>query len=316
MDAETLKVVAQVAGIGGIALAVLLMVFREVIQKNIFTSLSPEEGYRLLRLIIVSTWSVAIIGVGAWIYTKTQGAPTVDAAGTVVKEFAVSGLITDADNNGLGDVDVFMVGGDDHVRTNDSGAFRLKIKAAENSIVNVRVAKQGYKARTENVKLPTSGLIVALTATAPATTAPVAPAPQPTSSGGGGDAPSRTDVSRPREASGGGSVDRPRDPPPSKTGRVYIRYTGDVYGCNLFVTFRLGERTVSPVAGPGQNFPVNDIPLGETEYVVGGTITCPSFGGACTAAGSGRLKLENERIYDVVWTPNYPTCPVRLAGLP
>jgi hypothetical protein len=85
MDAETLKVVAQVAGIGGIALAVLLMVFREVIQKNIFTRLSQEEGYRLLRLMIVSTWSVAIIGVGAWVYAKGQGAPTVDAAGTVVK---------------------------------------------------------------------------------------------------------------------------------------------------------------------------------------------------------------------------------------
>src|SRR6185295_4793206 len=132
MDAETLKVVAQVAGIGGIALAVLLMVFREVIQKNIFTSLSQEEGYRLLRLIIVSTWSVAIVGVGAWVYARDQGKPTVDETGAVVKEFAVSGLVTDADNNGLTDVDVFMVGADDHVRTNESGAFTLKLRAAEN----------------------------------------------------------------------------------------------------------------------------------------------------------------------------------------
>src|SRR5437763_9171007 len=132
MDAETLKVVAQVAGIGGVALAVLLMVFREVIQKNIFTSLSAEEGYRLLRLIIVSTWSVAIIGMGAWGYAKAQATPSVHASGAVVKEFAVSGLITDGDNNGLGDVDVFMVGGEDHVRTNNSGAFTLKIKAADN----------------------------------------------------------------------------------------------------------------------------------------------------------------------------------------
>src|SRR5689334_1511523 len=98
MDAETLKVVAQVAGIGGVALAVLLMVFREVIQKNIFPNLSQDSGYRLLRLIIVSTWSVAIVGVGAWVYAREQAKPTVDETGTVVKEFAVSGLITDGDN--------------------------------------------------------------------------------------------------------------------------------------------------------------------------------------------------------------------------
>src|SRR3982750_2049400 len=98
MDAETLKVVAQVAGIGGIALAVLLMVFREVIRKNSFPSLSQQEGYRLLRLVIISTWSIAIIGVGAWVYAKGQATPSVDATGAVVREFSLSGLITDADN--------------------------------------------------------------------------------------------------------------------------------------------------------------------------------------------------------------------------
>src|SRR5262249_40510991 len=129
MDAETLKVVAQIAGIGGVALAVFLMVFREVIRKNIFTKLLPEEGYRLLRLIIVAAWSVAIIGVVAWIYAKGQAIPTVDANGTTVKDFTVAGLIVDADGNGLGGVDVFALGNDQHSKTSDDGAFKLTIRA-------------------------------------------------------------------------------------------------------------------------------------------------------------------------------------------
>jgi hypothetical protein len=314
MDAETLKVVAQVAGIGGIALAVLLMVFREVIQKNIFTSLSQEEGYRLLRLIIVSTWSVAIIGIGAWLYAKNQPGPTVDPTGVVAKEFSLSGLITDADNNGLGDVDVFMVGAEDHVRTNNSGAFTLKIKAAENSIVNVRMAKSGYKARTENVKLPSTGLIVALTATAPPPEPPQRHANDVDA--GGGDIVSRGDIARPVNQ-GGVYVerDRPRDPPPSRTGRIYLRYQGDIYACQLGVMFQIGDRSVTPLAAAGQNFPVNDIALGDTRYSVSGQIFCPSFGGQCAAAGGGRLNLENEAVYSVVWQPG-TVCQVRLAKLP
>ncbi len=72
MEAEFLEALGQIAGIGGIALGVLLSVFRGVIRKAIFPTLSPDQGFRLLRLIIVSVWSVAVLGVGAWIWTEVQ----------------------------------------------------------------------------------------------------------------------------------------------------------------------------------------------------------------------------------------------------
>ena len=72
MDAEILEALGQIAGIGGIALGVLLLVFRDVVRKAIFPKLTPERGYRLLRSIIVSVWSVAVLGVGAWIWTEVQ----------------------------------------------------------------------------------------------------------------------------------------------------------------------------------------------------------------------------------------------------
>jgi hypothetical protein len=53
MDADVLKVVGQVAGIGGLALGVFLLLFRDIIRKNIFSKLPPAEAYRLLRLITV-----------------------------------------------------------------------------------------------------------------------------------------------------------------------------------------------------------------------------------------------------------------------
>jgi hypothetical protein len=70
MDTELIKAVGQVAGIGGIALGVFLLLFRDLIRKQIFPTLAKREGYRLLRLIAVLIWSVALAGIGAWVWTS------------------------------------------------------------------------------------------------------------------------------------------------------------------------------------------------------------------------------------------------------
>jgi hypothetical protein len=54
VDADVHKIVGQVAGIGGLALGVFLLLFRDIIRKNIFPKLPPAEAYRLLRLITVT----------------------------------------------------------------------------------------------------------------------------------------------------------------------------------------------------------------------------------------------------------------------
>ncbi len=72
MEAEILEALGQVAGIGGIALGVLLLVFRDILRKAIFPKLTRERAYRLLRWIVVSVWSVAVLGVGAWTWTEVQ----------------------------------------------------------------------------------------------------------------------------------------------------------------------------------------------------------------------------------------------------
>jgi hypothetical protein len=72
MEREILKIAAEVAGLGGLALGVLLLVCRDVLTKNIFPNLTKKQGYALLRLIVVLVWSVALIGRGAWTYLQVQ----------------------------------------------------------------------------------------------------------------------------------------------------------------------------------------------------------------------------------------------------
>src|SRR3954452_11426105 len=74
MDAQVLRTVGQVAGIGGLALGVFLLLFRDIIRKNIFPKLPPAEAYRLLRLITGAVWSVALAGIAAWVYVNQASA--------------------------------------------------------------------------------------------------------------------------------------------------------------------------------------------------------------------------------------------------
>ena len=113
MEAEILEALGQVAGIGGIALGVLLLVFRDVVRKAIFPKLSPDHGYRLLRLIVVSVWSVALLGVGAWVWTEVQ----CDGAERIATRGAQSPIVTCTQ----GQV-IINIGGDAAVGGPETGA--------------------------------------------------------------------------------------------------------------------------------------------------------------------------------------------------
>ena len=112
MQAEILEALGQIAGIGGIALGVLLLVFRDVVRKAIFPRLTPDHGYRLLRLIIVSVWSVAVLGLGAWIWTDVQ----CDGAERIATRGAQSPIVTCTQGRVI-----IRIGGDAAVGTTETG---------------------------------------------------------------------------------------------------------------------------------------------------------------------------------------------------
>ena len=70
MEFDVLRIVGQIAGIGGIALGVVLLLFREVIRKKIFPNLTKQQAYRLLRLLLVLVWCLALAGIAAWVVVE------------------------------------------------------------------------------------------------------------------------------------------------------------------------------------------------------------------------------------------------------
>ena len=81
-ELEGLKQLGQIAGIGGIALGVLLLVFRDVIRKAVFPRLSAEQGFGLLKLILILVWTVALAGIAAYAYVETRPSDAPNGTGS------------------------------------------------------------------------------------------------------------------------------------------------------------------------------------------------------------------------------------------
>lgn len=73
MDADLLKTLGHILGIGGVALGVFFLLFREFLRKSIFPMMKKDDAYRLLRLIAVLIWSVAPVGIAAWFWGDRIG---------------------------------------------------------------------------------------------------------------------------------------------------------------------------------------------------------------------------------------------------
>lgn len=71
METSILKAVGQIAGIGGLAIGMIVIVSREVIRKTIFPNLTKKQAFRLLMTIVILSWSVALGGILAWAYVAT-----------------------------------------------------------------------------------------------------------------------------------------------------------------------------------------------------------------------------------------------------
>ena len=72
METQLLEAVGKIAGIGGIALGVFVLLFEEVIRKNIFPMLSDDHASALIRQFMYLTFAVAVCGIAAWTYVAVK----------------------------------------------------------------------------------------------------------------------------------------------------------------------------------------------------------------------------------------------------
>jgi len=167
MDAGIFKALGEIAGLAGLAVGLILLLYREIIQKNIFPALSKRDAYRLLRAIAVLSWSVAIVGILSWVWSisverRRQDASQVAASATSPEaQTVIAGTIVDQVTNlAIGDATVAIGGESFKTTSDDTGNFRIVLLANHSGRVRVLATKAGYQKVDQSVTPPTHGLIL------------------------------------------------------------------------------------------------------------------------------------------------------------
>lgn len=156
MDYELFKIAGAVAGIGGIALAAVVYIFREVIRKEIFPRLTKGQAYKLLNRIIVLIFVIGVLGIAAYLVVNWQNGsrgnsnqsrdgqtPTPTPATS-----ELSGTVHDQNEEPLqgAKVTIDELPGMKPVETSSDGNFTFNyIPRKYGEGVRIRVVKEGYQ---------------------------------------------------------------------------------------------------------------------------------------------------------------------------
>ena len=165
------RIVGATSGLAGLAVGMIVILFKEVIRKRIFPMLPKREAYGLLRLVLVLSWSIAVVGIGAWTYVQwlsqrqLSGAPQATEKAAVAAALVIAGTVVDRDTNaGIGQASIAIAGSKDVITSEDSGNFRIQLPPglARGERQRLSVSKAGYQQLDTSVLPPTENLTLLL----------------------------------------------------------------------------------------------------------------------------------------------------------
>lgn len=151
MDSNFFKIAGVVAGIGGIAIATVVLIFREVIRKEIFPQLTKHQAYNLLNRIIVLTFVIGVLGIGAYIVTAKRDGGAVASNQNITTTPAkadLSGTVLDQNEKPVQGARITIddVPGMQAVETSSAGVFNLRdLPKQYGEGVRIRVMMEGYE---------------------------------------------------------------------------------------------------------------------------------------------------------------------------
>jgi hypothetical protein len=169
MDTHLLELAGKIAGLAGISVAAALLLFREVIRRNILPRLSQRDAFSLIRLLCILMFILSACGIATWGYIQTvRESPRNEIRNSVheaKQPLAVAGRAVDeASDDPIGQAAVTISGRAESYVTEDNGNFRIQLDASTvlDHRVRIRVSKQNYLTWDGSVEVPGENLIIQL----------------------------------------------------------------------------------------------------------------------------------------------------------
>lgn len=76
MDGNFWSAIAGAAGLAGIAVALVIRLFRDIIARNFFSTLTPDHSFQIVSQIIRASFTLGVICIIAWLFSGMNLAVT------------------------------------------------------------------------------------------------------------------------------------------------------------------------------------------------------------------------------------------------
>lgn len=301
MDLNALAGLGKIAGIAGIAVGALVLIFSGVIRKNIFPGLTKDQGYKVIRMIVMIAGAIAFVGIGAWVYLDVVKNARIKE-GKLVSKYIV-GKVVDANGGPVVSANIEVSQDNSFLDKSDgNGRFALEVKGIGQKYLDVVVKHRSYVTNREKVKVNFEEKETEVKLENAIVLQDAYP-PDQNEVRNNDDTPNGSytnDIQSNQSQSGGNPVTTG-----GATGNITLKYMGDALDCNLNLNINVGGKSFNPNSNP---FTIGGIPTGSQNYSVSGLITCGYED--CSALGQGNLYIQDNAVYYVMW--NYYTCDVGL----
>ncbi|WP_417609836.1 hypothetical protein [Owenweeksia hongkongensis] len=296
MNIEALENLGKIAGIAGISIGALVLIFGSVIRKNIFPGLTKEQGYTVIRMMIIGACVLALVGIAAWIYVDVQKNQR-DKEAILVSKY-ITGHVKDVEGKPVVSAEVEVAQYPEAFdRTDGSGKFAVRLNGKGSKYLDVVLKHKNYKLIRQKVKVnfDEEGEDILIDQIVMETAYP----PDPV----------REDVVDDNDYHQGKSNDpgygKDYSKPVSKNNLVNANliYMGDMYNCILDITVNIAGQTIQPT---GNRVLMQNLRAGNQTYSINGLIGCGTE--RCQATGTGEVFIQQGANYYVMW--NYNTCVV------
>ena len=311
MDFDILEKLGKIAGIAGITVGAVVIIFSGIIQKKIFPGLTKEQGFRIIKMIILFAGLLAIIGIGAWIYTDYQKNKIDKTNQLKVKH--VVGFVNDVNGDPVTSVNIEVSQYPEIIDyTDQDGKFVVKINGTGKKYIDLVLKHKSYKLVRKKVKIDFDNekdeielkgftLVTAFPPDQENANRDNS-GQQQNDISGSGDADNVNHGNASRQTSPNNN--RTNTTPTNRLAAITLNYMGDDYGCVLNLEITIGNHVIVPTSNA---FMINGLTPGYNSYTIHGTIDCGTYG-SCLADGEDQIYIENGANYYIMWL--YETCEI------
>ena len=144
---KILEIAGGIAGLAGLSIGLIIIIFREIIRKNIFPRLTVDKGYKILKQISTYAFIVAIAGIASYTYgnyLKSRIADSRTIFGTLIGDNLKnieSAIVEIREKPGIRD------------ESDSDGNFMLTLDGTQKEIVELKITHPNYKDYRKKIEI-------------------------------------------------------------------------------------------------------------------------------------------------------------------